>query len=287
MNKYIHLPIVMLIEGMAWTQSAQAISINVNYSYDDISHLTDVQYSSGQTLAYRYDSVGNITSTAQSGFVSSTPIPNPPSVQIPEPTPEPTAPAPDPTSVPEPTPIPVPVPAPTPTPTPNPEVIVIGPNGEVGDGNGDGIIDEQQDHVSSVLSATDNSGNRVDSLITVMVGDEGQRSDAKLFNLTANPPPSGLPANINLPFGLISFTANNVSVAGEAGFSVFVDASVPVNGYFKQNARGEWVNIATNIQTVGSKTRIDFKVIDGGEFDLDDSPNGSIRDPGGLVICSQ
>lgn len=145
MNKYIHLPIVMLIEGMAWTQSAQAISINANYSYDDINRLTDVQYSGGQTLAYRYDSAGNITSTAQSGFVSSTPIPNPLSVQIPEPT---------------------------------PEVIVIGPNGEVGDGNGDGIIDEQQDHVSSVLSATDNSGNQVDSLITVMVGDDGQKSDA-------------------------------------------------------------------------------------------------------------
>lgn len=90
-----------------------------------------------------------------------------------------------------------------------------------------------------------------------------------------------MPSNINLPFGLISFTANNVSVAGEAGFSVFVDASVSVNGYFKQNAAGKWVNIATNIQTVGSKTRIDFKVIDGGEFDLDGSANGSIRDPGG------
>ena len=41
-------------------------------------------------------------------------------------------------------------------------------------------------------------------------------------------------------------------------------------------------NIATNIVSVGGKTRIDFAIIDGGAFDADGIANGIIVDPGAI-----
>jgi hypothetical protein len=61
-----------------------------------------------------------------------------------------------------------------------------------------------------------------------------------------------------------------------------VDSSVNFNGYWKQDSEGIWCNIATAIVTVGDKTRIDFAITDGGEFDADGVANGVIVDPGAV-----
>ena len=63
--------------------------------------------------------------------------------------------------------------------------------------------------------------------------------------------------------------------------SVFVEKGTPVNGYWKQNKEGTWVNIADFVTTTGNAIRIDFTLTDGGEFDADGVVNGKISDPGG------
>ena len=60
--------------------------------------------------------------------------------------------------------------------------------------------------------------------------------------------------------------------------------SLNVNGYWKQDAHGTWVNLASQpfggaTTNVGNKVRLDFKITDGGEFDADHTANGVIVDP--------
>jgi hypothetical protein len=89
---------------------------------------------------------------------------------------------------------------------------------------------------------------------------------------------------------LISFDAV-VGLSDTAGvgvtetFSLYVDSTIGVNGYWKQDTIGTWVNLASaayggQVVTEGGKTRLDFKITDGGEFDGDHSVNGTIEDPG-------
>ncbi len=93
-----------------------------------------------------------------------------------------------------------------------------------------------------------------------------------------------------MPLGLISFNAMvGLSSTSDVGvtetFSLYVDPTLSINGYFKQNAVGTWVNLASSayggaIITEGGKTRLDFLITDGGEFDADHTINGTIVDPG-------
>jgi len=105
---------------------------------------------------------------------------------------------------------------------------------------------------------------------------------AILNNLQQLPVPEDLPSYLNFPLGLVSFEAE-VSVIGKTEiFSLFVDQNVPVNGYWKQTAEGEWVNLASSIVRGNGQVRIDFSLTDGGEFDADGEANGVIVDPGAL-----
>jgi len=65
------------------------------------------------------------------------------------------------------------------------------------------------------------------------------------------------------------------------------DGSFWVNGYWKQNAAGTWVNLASApfggaIVEEGGRLRLDFKITDGGEFDADGKVDGVITDPGAV-----
>jgi Ca2+-binding RTX toxin-like protein len=73
-----------------------------------------------------------------------------------------------------------------------------------------------------------------------------------------------------------------VTPGGTAEVSIYVDKTLNVNGYFKKDAAGNWVNLATSVLNVGSKTKITFSLTDGGVYDSDHLANGSIVDPGGL-----
>ncbi len=90
----------------------------------------------------------------------------------------------------------------------------------------------------------------------------------------------------NLPGGAalanpISFNAAIGGTGQTETFSIFIDASANPNGYWIKTANGAWNNIATYIEQVGDKVRIDFAITDGGQFDADGLANGSIAVTGG------
>jgi hypothetical protein len=154
------------------------------------------------------------------------------------------------------------------------------PAGLAGDGNGDGTLDTTQANVVSAPAPSNPS-----SFITVVADSNKGLTDADagqavITNFTIQAPPTNLPTGSNLP-NPISFNAAIGTVGQTETFSIFVDANTNPNGYWIKTANGAWNNIATSIETVGDKVRIDFAITDGGMFDADGLANGSIAVTGG------
>ncbi|MFZ2725938.1 MAG: choice-of-anchor U domain-containing protein, partial [Methylococcaceae bacterium] len=142
-------------------------------------------------------------------------------------------------------------------------------DGGTGDGNGDGITDTTQVNVASfpTVAATKNYA-------TLAVP-----SGLSLTSVSNSAAPSGLPRSVKMPLGEFSFTINNVSTGGTVNLSIYVDKTLGLNSYYKQDANGVWQNIATSSSVVGNKTQINFSLTDGGQYDADHSANGVIVDP--------
>ena len=153
---------------------------------------------------------------------------------------------------------------------------VPGAFGVVGDGNGDGIADSAQRNVASLPTVVSGA-----PYATLEVED-----GLSLSSVSSLAAASGLPRNVKMPVGQFDFTIGNVAPGAAATVSIYVDSSLKVNGYYKQNASGAWVNLATAVTTVGTKTKVTFALTDGGQFDSDGVVNGSISDPGGLVTIA-
>jgi hypothetical protein len=172
-----------------------------------------------------------------------------------------------------------------------------------GDGNGDGIADSQQSAVTSVpflstMTAQSNPGAALPVYITLVAGsndgkvDTTDRTAPALSDVRQLDAPTDLPSNIKMPLGMISFSST-VGLSGVTGvgmsetFSLYVDPSLGANAYLKQDATGTWVNLASSeyggkVVSEGGKTRLDFQIKDGGEFDEDHTINGVIVDPGAV-----
>ncbi|MCZ8221800.1 MAG: DUF4347 domain-containing protein [Acidovorax sp.] len=172
-----------------------------------------------------------------------------------------------------------------------------GPGGTVvaGDGNGDGIKDSEQAGVASigfVLSPTgeSNPGNAPPTFTTLVAssqdGKVGSGNDnARITSLTQKDAPTDLPAGMQMPIGLVSFTVELGQGKTGENFSLYVDPALGVNGYWKENASGQWVNIASEpyggkMVMEGGRLRLDFHIEDGGQFDADGKADGIITDPG-------
>ena len=75
------------------------------------------------------------------------------------------------------------------------------------------------------------------------------------------------------PLGQFDMTSSSSgSSTGSESFSLYIDSSLAVNGYWVENADGIWVNLASPAyggQSVleGDKIRLDFTIADGGQFD--------------------
>jgi autotransporter-associated beta strand protein len=180
---------------------------------------------------------------------------------------------------------------------------------QVGDGNGDGTPDALQSNVASALflktySAQSNPGNAPPVFVSLVADAKDGKIDitntitATLFNVRQLDAPANLPVEIKMPMGLIAFSAalglttpstteqnGTPALGASASFSLYVDPAVEANGYWKQDANKTWVNLASPAfggQTVteGGKTRLDFHITDGGEFDADGKVDGTITDPG-------
>ncbi|WP_292040150.1 putative Ig domain-containing protein [Massilia sp. UBA6681] len=165
--------------------------------------------------------------------------------------------------------------------------------GKIGDGNGDGIADTRQVNVSSAplvrKDAFDANGGPLDSYVTLVADSyEGKvlpTSTSKLLSLQQVDSPANLPVGMNHPLGMIAFTSKVASAGATESFSLYVDKSLNVNGYWKVDKFGDWVNLASaeyggKVVVEGDKLRLDFKIADGGQFDADGKADGIISDPG-------
>jgi len=162
-----------------------------------------------------------------------------------------------------------------------------------GDGNGDGVPDSQQASVMSTPflntpTPVSNPGSANPVYVTLVadslagVTDTTDNNSAQLTSISQGDAPANLPSVMQMPLGQISFGANIEKAGINETFSFFVDSSVAINGYWVQNSEGMWQNLATKIEVVGGKTRIDFIIADGGAFDTDGMANGLIASSGAL-----
>lgn len=165
--------------------------------------------------------------------------------------------------------------------------------GVLGDGNGDGIADHKQANVTSApLVRTDiknPDGSPVSSYVSLVAdsveGKVAAGSVSKLTTFTQVASPADLPSDMSHPMGMIAFKAD-VGTAGKTeNFSLYVDKSLSVNGYWKLDKFGDWVNLASEeyggkLVVEGEKIRLDFQITDGGDFDADGKADGIITDPG-------
>jgi len=160
--------------------------------------------------------------------------------------------------------------------------------GVTGDGNGDGIADTQQTNVASIpfrdTEQVTQDPNAPVVFITLASDDAFQ-----VANVTQQDAPDDKPDSLSMPLGLISFTAQTDT--STANFELLVDGDIAVNGYWKQDASGNWVNLASeafggSVITLDGTTRLSFTIEDGGEFDDDGLANGVITDPGAIGFSS-
>ncbi len=172
-----------------------------------------------------------------------------------------------------------------------------GPGGVIvaGDGNGDGIKDSQQDEVASIIfllspTVQTNPGNAAPTFTTLVTssqdGKVGSGNDnSRILSLQQLDAPQDVPGGMQTPLGLVSFTvALAASKTGE-NFSLYLDPALGINGYWKQDASGTWVNLASEpyggkMVMEGGRLRLDFRIEDGGQFDADGKADGIITDPG-------
>ena len=105
---------------------------------------------------------------------------------------------------------------------------------------------------------------------------------AQIIRINQLDAPADLPAGLNAPLGFLSFAATISTPGATETFSLYVDSGLGVNGYWKQDASGTWVNLASSVTQEGGKTRVGFSITDGGQFDAGGVVNGLLVDPGAL-----
>ncbi|HEY0974023.1 MAG TPA: choice-of-anchor Q domain-containing protein [Solimonas sp.] len=149
------------------------------------------------------------------------------------------------------------------------EDAVPGANGGTGDGNGDGIADSTQAAVASLPDANGNYSTLVSS---------GGRALSAVRSVA---PPTDFPNDAGSVLAGLSFTVSGLPAGGAETFELYLPSSRgPVTGLRKQNLRtSTWDEIPSTIATVGSKIRIVYSLVDGGDYDADRLANGQISDP--------
>lgn len=154
-------------------------------------------------------------------------------------------------------------------------------NGDgMGDGNGDGIPDSEQENVASLPNGTDGD------YVTV-AAPEGSGLSNVSFHETA---PSGLPASVELPDGLLTF---ELEVEAGAASVVTIYTTKSPNAFVKfgptpENSASHWYEF-TYDGTTGAQIfsdRIELHLVDGGRGDADLAVNGVIVDPSAVALSS-
>ncbi|MCW5236663.1 Ig-like domain-containing protein [Verminephrobacter eiseniae] len=155
-----------------------------------------------------------------------------------------------------------------------------GSAGMEGDGNGDGVKDSQQIAVASNRDLTLVAGSRDGKLIP--------DSNARISELVRSDAPANLPKGMEMPIGLTAFKVGLTEGRSTESFSLYVDPALGATGYWVKNSAGTWVNLASEpyggkVSSEGGRTRLDFQIEDGGQYDADGQVNGSISTPGAVA----
>jgi VCBS repeat-containing protein len=164
-----------------------------------------------------------------------------------------------------------------------------GSSGITGDGNGDGIADANQIAVVSTPVSVAGAANA--GYVTLVAdsnhGQVASGSTTVITDFVQSTAASTMPTNSSTPLGSIGFTAETGTVSGLETFSLFVDPTLGVNGYWVQAANGNLVNLASeayggSMVIDGDKLRLDFQVQDGSIFDHDGAANGNVQIDGAI-----
>jgi len=147
-----------------------------------------------------------------------------------------------------------------------------------GDGNKDGIADNQQNHVASFPNALDGS------YVTLAAP-----AGTTLVGVTAkdNPSPGNAPPGVNFPVGFFDYLIEGVGVGGSAVVTVYPESGTVVNTYYQYGPTGDdpadhWYPFMYDGETgaIIHADRIELHFVDGKRGDDDLSANGIIADPG-------
>ncbi|MCW5263602.1 hypothetical protein D5045_26820 [Verminephrobacter eiseniae] len=142
-----------------------------------------------------------------------------------------------------------------------------------GDGNGDGIRDSEQVAVGSTRDLTLVAGSQDGKVIP--------GSNARITELVRSDAPASLPKGMEMPLGLTQFRVGLSEGRSTESFSLYVDPATGATGYWVKNSAGTWVNLASEpyggkMSTEGGRTRLDFQIQDGGQYDADGLADGNI-----------
>ncbi|MCW5238187.1 Ig-like domain-containing protein [Verminephrobacter eiseniae] len=148
-----------------------------------------------------------------------------------------------------------------------------GSAGMEGDGNGDGIEDSQQVAVGSTRDLTLVAGSQDGKLIP--------DNDVRISELVRSEAPASLPKGMEMPLGLTQFKVGLAAGRSIESFSLYVDLALGVNGFWVEDSAGTWVNLASEpyggkVSTEGGRTRLDFQIQNGGQYDTDGLADGNI-----------
>lgn len=149
----------------------------------------------------------------------------------------------------------------------------------LGDGNGDNSQDALQNNVASLQISDSSNFVTLDSTLTTDV-----LNSSVLTNVNTLEAPSDGPDGLIFPYGLISFTVNEMNPGGVAKLALFYPRNPDIIGFYKKDINGNWADIAQSITFEPNKTKIEIEIEDGGIYDLDGLINGSVTDPSGPVI---
>ncbi len=170
----------------------------------------------------------------------------------------------------------------------------LGPN--AGDGNGDGIPDREQPHVTSLPNA-------IDASYVTVVAPEGTR----LVNVRAeqNPDPANSPTGVEFPAGWIRFEVDGLAPGAHLRVQLLLHGAAPPNGFYKYGPTPAEptdhfypFSIGTtpppvclvDPNCVGARVQgnvVTLYLTDGLAGDADLAADGRIIDPGAPAILSQ
>ena len=143
-----------------------------------------------------------------------------------------------------------------------------------GDGNQDGIADDQQAGVASIPSLEDAQ------FITI---DAGEHPLAQV-TLSELPDEAVAPTSMTLPYGMFSFDVLEVVPGGVAEVQLILPEGSHADAYFKQDPISGALSCFDYDGTTGAVIHdnvITLHLLDGGRGDADGVANGVIVDPGG------